>query len=240
MPRLPPGERLLALASAATEEFGRLGYRGTKTADVAAKAGMSTGSLFTFVESKEALFHLVFLHWFEMSTKRLPELPLATPAPGETLDLVATGLAQVQMPRIRAALLEEFPDDVAVEFREIVEERYALIDHYWPLLAVIERCAVEIPELDEAWFGLSRAGSFQELGRYLGQRMEEGYLRPMPDAEVTARLVTESLSWFAWHRREERDGTLYDGQAWTSRGCTTRSRAGGDRTHDRGIMSPLL
>jgi AcrR family transcriptional regulator len=124
---------------------------------VAAKAGMSTGSLFTFVESKEALFRLVFLHWFEMSTERIPDLPLATPAPGETLALVAADLAQVRMPRIRAALAEEMPADVAAKLREIVEERYALIDHYWPLLAVIERGAVEIPELEETWFGLSRA-----------------------------------------------------------------------------------
>jgi AcrR family transcriptional regulator len=210
MSRLPPGERLLALAGAATEEFGRLGYRGTKTADVAAKAGMSTGSLFTFVESKEALFHLVFLHWFEMPSERLPDLPLATPGPGETLAVIEAGLAQVELPRIRAALAEKAPVDVAEELREIVGERYALIEHYWPLLAVIERCAVDMPELETAWFGLSRAGSFEELGTYLERRMAEGLLRPMPDIAVAARMVTESLSWFAWHRREGRDATLYD------------------------------
>jgi AcrR family transcriptional regulator len=213
MPRLPPGERLLALARAATEEFGRLGYRGTKTADVAAKAGMSTGSLFTFVESKEALFHLVFLHWFEMPSERMPDLPLATPSPGETLNVIEAGLAQVELPRIRAALAEKAPVDVAEELREIVGERYALIAHYWPLLAVIERCAVEMPELEAAWFGLSRAGSFEELGTYLERRMAKGLLRPMPDVAVAARIVTESLSWFAWHRREGRDATLYHDDA---------------------------
>ena len=70
MPRLTSSERLLEVARVATEDFGRLGYRGTKTADVAARAGMSTGALFTYVESKEALFHLVFLHWFGMSAGR--------------------------------------------------------------------------------------------------------------------------------------------------------------------------
>jgi AcrR family transcriptional regulator len=171
---------------------------------------MSTGSLFTFVESKEALFHLVFLHWFEMPSERLPDLPLATPGPGETLAVIEAGLAQVELPRIRAALAEKAPVDVAEELREIVGERYALIEHYWPLLAVIERCAVDMPELETAWFGLSRAGSFEELGTYLERRMAEGLLRPMPDIAVAARMVTESLSWFAWHRREGRDATLYD------------------------------
>jgi len=213
MPRLPPSQRLLEVAEAATEEFGRLGYRGTKTAEVAAKAGMSTGSLFTYVESKEALFHLVFLHGFELTSQQLPDLPVATPGPGETLKVIEAGLGQVQMPRIRAALAEESPDDVALELREIVEERYDLIARYWPLLAVIERCAVEIPELEEAWFGLTRAGSFEELATYLDRRMAHGLLRRMPDTEVAARVVTESLSWFAWHRREGRDSSLYDDNA---------------------------
>ncbi len=213
MPRKSTGDRLWEIATAATEEFGRLGYRGTKTADVASKAGISTGSLFTYVESKEALFHLVFLHWFEMPSERIPALPVATPSPGETLAVIEAGLREVQMPRIRAALDEEKPADVAEELREIVEERYALLDHYWPLIAVIERCAVEMPELEAAWFNLVRAGSFEELGSYLERRMAQDLLRPMPDAEVAARVVTESLSWFAWHRRDGRDSTLYDDDA---------------------------
>jgi AcrR family transcriptional regulator len=213
VPRKPTGDRLSEIARAATEEFGRLGYRGTKTADVASRAGISTGSLFTYVESKEALFHLVFLHWFEMPSERIPSLPVATPSPGETLGVIERGLREVQMPRIRAALGEDEPADVAEELREIVEERYALLEHYWPLIAVIERCAVEMPELEAAWFSLARAGSFEDLGRYLDRRMAQDQLRSMPDAEVAARVVTESLSWFAWHRREGRDSTLYDDDA---------------------------
>jgi AcrR family transcriptional regulator len=213
MPRIPARQRLSEIARVATEHFGRLGYRATKTADVAAKAGMSTGSLFTYVESKEALFHLVFLHWFEMSSERLPDLPVATPGPGETLGVIEAGLAHIQMPCMRAALAEEQPADVAQELREIVEERYALIERYWPLIAVIERCSVEMPELEAAWFGLARAATFEELGTYLKRRMAEGMLRTMPDAEVAARVVTESLSWFAWHRHEGRDSALYDDEA---------------------------
>jgi AcrR family transcriptional regulator len=213
MPRVPPSQRLLDLANAATEDFGRLGYRGTKTADVAAKAGMSTGALFTYVESKEALFHLVFLYGFEMPSERLPDLPVATPGSGETLRVIQAGLNGVHTPRIQAALAEEAPADVAEELSGIVEERYALIDRFWPLISVMERCAVEMPELEAAWFELARAGSFEELETYLKRRMAEGLLRPMPDTAVAARVVTESLSWFAWHRREGRDATLYDEDA---------------------------
>ena len=89
---------------------------------------------------------------------------------------------------------------MAEELREIVAERYALIERYWPLLAVIERCALELPELESAWFDMARAGSFEQLGSYLERRMAAGLLRPMPDSEVAARIVTESLSWFGWRR----------------------------------------
>jgi AcrR family transcriptional regulator len=210
MPRPTASERLLKLARVATEDFGRLGYRGTKTADVAARAGMSTGALFTYVESKEALFHLVFLHWFGMSAEHPPVLPVATPGPGETLAVIEAGLRHVRMPRIQTALAEDEPADVAEELREIVAERYALIEHYWPLLAVIERCAAEMPELESAWFDMARAGSFEQLGSYLERRMAAGLLRPMPDSEVAARMVTESLAWFGWHRHEGRDSALYE------------------------------
>ncbi len=210
MPRLTASERLMEVARVATEDFGRLGYRATKTADVAARAGMSTGTLFTYVESKEALFHLVFLHWFGMSAERPPALPVATPAAGETLAVIQAGLRDVRLPRIHAALAEDEPTDVAEELREIVAERYALVDHYWPLLAVIERCAAEMPELESAWFDIARAGSFEQLGSYLERRMAAGLLRPMPDAEVAARIVTESLSWFGWHRHEGREAASYE------------------------------
>ena len=62
MRRLPADGRLVPVSIAATEIFGCHGYRGTRTADVAARAGMSAGSLYTYVESKEALFHLVFIY----------------------------------------------------------------------------------------------------------------------------------------------------------------------------------
>ncbi len=212
MPRLPAIERLAALATTATEVFGRLGYRGTRTADVAAKAGMSTGSLFTYVESKEALFHLVFLHAFanEPESESPPALPLPTPGPGETIGVIERGLEQISMPRIRVALAEDDPPDAAEELRGVVEERYTLIEKYRPILAVIERCSVEMPELEAVWFANFRRGTFADLGTYLDRRMRSGLLRQMPDSTVAARVVTESLSWFAWHRHDGRDSSVYD------------------------------
>jgi AcrR family transcriptional regulator len=206
-------ERLSSIATAATEVFRRAGYRGTRTADVAAKAGLSAGSLFTYVESKEALFHLVFRYGLDLLPEPPVALPLATPEPGETAELLGRALRQMAVPRLRVALAGDEPADVAGELREIVAEMYDLIERYWPLLAVIERCAAELPDLETLWFSEARAGVFVQLTEYLTRRTATGRLRSMPDSMVAARVVVESVSWFAWHRHEGRDAPLYDDKA---------------------------
>jgi len=201
---------LAELAEAATRVFGRLGYRRTRMSDVAAEAGMSSGSVFTYVQSKEALFHLVFAYGFGQFAEGIPPLPLATPAPGETVRLIQQGLRKVEAPRMRAALEESAPQDVRAELSGIVEERYRTLETLWPLLAVIERSAVDLPELEEFYFRRARRGYLGQLERYLENRTAGGYLQSMPDSEVATRIITEMVAWFAWHRREGREAKLYD------------------------------
>jgi len=202
---------LEAVAAAATTVFGRVGYRRARTADVAAAANMSAGSLFTYVESKDALFHLVFVQGFGLLGESLPSLPISTPAPGETVALIERELGKAaSATKIRAALKTAHPVDVADELRGIIEDRYTVIERLWPLLAVIERCAVDLPELEAFYFGRARVGHYRQLARYLERRAADGHLRTMTDAAATARLVYESVAWFAWHRREGRDAHDFD------------------------------
>jgi AcrR family transcriptional regulator len=208
--RAPARDRLETVAAAATQVFGRLGYRGTRTADVAREAGISSGSLFTYVESKEALFHLVFAQGFGRFTEVLPPLPLATPAPGETIELIRQELRKVPAPRLRAAFDDDRPADARVELEGIVDERYGIIEQLWPLLAVIERCALDLPDLETFYFGQARSGFFARLTEYLEMRAAGGFLRTTPDAAVTARVIIESVTWFAWKRHQGRDAHTYE------------------------------
>jgi AcrR family transcriptional regulator len=210
VPRPSAGDRLEELAGAATVAFGRFGYRGTRMADVGAAAGMSSGSVFNYVESKEALFHLVFARAFEQFGDGQLDLPVPTPAPGETARLIEARLRSLAVPNLKAALAEDEPADVSAELRGIVLERYAIQEALWPVLAVVERCAVEVPELEEFYFRRTRVGYFGRLAAYLEKRAATGHLRTMPDYAVAARIVSETISWFAWHRKEGRDARLYD------------------------------
>ncbi len=196
---------------AATRVFGRLGYRRTHMADVAAEAGLSSGAVYTYVTSKDALFHLVFAHAFGQLGKDQPTLPLPTPAPDETLRLIAQGLNRAApTPKMKAALEDPTPSDVRAELTEIVEERYEMVERLWPIFAVIERSAIDLPDLDELYFRRGRRGQFNQLTRYLEQRTADGYLRVVPDITVAARLVTEAIAWFAWHRRDDREAASFD------------------------------
>ena len=61
MPRGKPieAQQLEHVVAAAGRVFAELGYRRTRMSDVAREAGLSPGALYTYVEGKEALFHLV-------------------------------------------------------------------------------------------------------------------------------------------------------------------------------------
>lgn len=210
MPRAEPGHRLAALAAAATIVFGRKGYRRTRTAEVASEAGMASGSVFTYVESKEALFHLVFADGFGALGDRVPDLPIPTPAAGETVRLIAEHLRKVKTPRLTTALKSPHPDGPRAELQGIVEERYDMLSTLWPLLAVIERCAIDFPELEDFYFRGVRVRYHERLAEYLEQRTDDGHLRRTPDSILTARIVDESVTWFAWKRRESRDAQQFE------------------------------
>jgi AcrR family transcriptional regulator len=210
MPRVASAARLDAVVRAATDVFGRVGYQRTRTADVAAAAGISSGSLFTYVQTKEALFHLVFVNGFGGLDTTAAPLPFPNPEPGETLALIEKGLRKFPVPKLSTALKTSDPDDVAEELRGIVAERYDMLEELWPVLAVIESCAVDLPDLEAFYFGRLRVGYHHRLARYLDSRTRSGDLRATPDATAAARLISETIAWFAWHRREGRDAHDYD------------------------------
>ena len=170
---------------------------------------MSSGLVFTYVESKEALFHLVFLHGFGASDD-ITTLPLPTPAPGETVALISQHLRKVGTPRLTAALDTRNPDDPQAELEAIIEERYDMLDALWPLLAVIERSAIDFPDLEDFYFRRARVRYHGRLAEYLEQRGADGLLRGTSDAALTARIIDESVTWFAWKRPEGRDAQKFD------------------------------
>ena len=204
-------DRLREIASAGAVCFGRLGYRRTRMAEVAVEAGVSTGSVYTYVESKEALLYLVLAAGFGRSVEEFADLPVVDPGLDATVEMVGRELRrQAVTPLLKAASEQEAPVDVAAELESVVAEQYSTIERLRRVLSVIEACAADVPALEALYFGRGRRGRIELLTRYLQRRADSGHLVRLPDMAVAAQIVTESVAWFAWKRFEGRDANRFD------------------------------
>src|SRR5262252_10970152 len=99
MARRTPPERLSRLVDCATRVFIEQGYRRTQMADIAEALGIAKGTIYLYVESKDALFDLVARCADQGRPFEKPRtLPIRTPKPGATLRYVRERLAKNQTP----------------------------------------------------------------------------------------------------------------------------------------------
>ncbi len=202
MSRSIPKDRFHDLVEAATAVFLEQGYRRTQIADVAARMGLAKGSIYTYVESKEALFDCVLRHADHTDRIDLPEtLPVVTPKPEATLEMVATRLAEEgTLPALIAALARARVSDVGAELETVLGEIYDALARHRTAIKLLDRCAHDYPELAKLWHGAGREGALALLGRYLDDRARRGRLQRFEDGAVAARIVLETLVFWAVHR----------------------------------------
>jgi AcrR family transcriptional regulator len=202
MPRSIPKDRFHDLVKAATAVFLEQGYRRTQVADVAARLGLAKGSVYTYVESKQALFDCVLRHADHSDRIDLPEtLPVATPPPEATLETVQRRLAEEgTLPSLTAALSRARIVDVGAELETVLGEIYDSLARHRTAIKLLDRCAPDYPELAKLWYRAGREGALALLGRYLDDRARRGRLRRFEDSAVAARIVLETLVFWAVHR----------------------------------------
>src|SRR5438270_9639088 len=106
MARHDPSTRLRELVRCATEVFIEQGYKGAQMEDVAKALGVAKGTLYVYVESKEALFDLVArCADREEVFIEIPQLPIRTPKRGATIAYLRQRLAESQtLPPLNKAL----------------------------------------------------------------------------------------------------------------------------------------
>src|SRR5437867_992642 len=153
MARRIPDDRLQRLVECATEVFIEHGYRRTQMADIAAAMGIAKGTLYLYVESKEALFDLVGrCADVERPFEKPPKLPVRTPKPGATLKYVRERLTKTQVPpTLIAALSQQRVDDPRAELEGIVRDLYDTVARNRRGLKVLDRSARDHPALAALW-----------------------------------------------------------------------------------------
>jgi AcrR family transcriptional regulator len=200
MARAIPDTRLRDLVRAATNVFIAQGYRRTQMADVAEAMGVAKGTLYLYVGSKEALFDLVARNVDCEGPIEVPAaLPVPTPRPGATIEYVARTLAERQgFPALTEALARRRAGNVRSELEMILRELYGTLSRNRNGLKLIDRCAPDYPDLAALWFERGREFLLGLIAEYLRHR--ERRLKPLPDRAVAARLVLETLVFWAVHR----------------------------------------
>ncbi len=210
MVRPRPEDRLPALLEAAIRVFSSRGYRRTQMADVAREMGVSPGTLYRYVEGKEALFLLLLERGFHEAEEPLatPSLPVAAPAPAELLARLRARLAEgARLPALEAALGRRPPLEAQAEIRGVVGELYDRMERHRRAIALLERSAADWPELAELYYREMRRGLLERLERWIVRGARTGRLRRVPHPGAAARLVNETVAWFALHRHGDRDSS---------------------------------
>jgi AcrR family transcriptional regulator len=202
MARQIPDDRFDQLVACATQVFIEQGYRRTQMADIAEAMGVAKGTLYLYVESKEALFDLVCrCADREPPVPRPAVLPIPTPKSGATLDYVAKRLAREgALPALTGALERGRVTNFRRELETIVGEFYDTLARNRQGLKLIDRSARDQPDLAALWFTGARGGALELLARYLDDRARRKLLRPIPDTAAAARLIIETTVFWAVHR----------------------------------------
>ena len=215
MPRHDPATRLSQLVKHATEVFIDRGYNDTQMEDIASSLGVAKGTLYVYVESKEALFDLVARCADSITSfEPVPRLPIPTPKRGATLAYIQKRLAQNQnLPALVTALNRTRAVCVRKEFQEIVRELYDTVERNRQGLKLLDRSAKDLPQLAGLWFAGARGGLVAALTQYLNREIRKGTMRQVTDITVAARLIVETIVFWAVHRRWDPQPQKFDDSA---------------------------
>jgi AcrR family transcriptional regulator len=203
MARPIPPDRFRQLVEVATHTFIARGYRSTQMADVADALGVAKGTLYGYVESKEALFDAA-LRYADGHTP-LPEpqaLPLPTPAASVTVAYVrerlAAEAADMMLPRVLAGTL--VIKDFEREISSVLSDLYQRIKRNRLAVKLVDRCAVDYPELAAVWFGEGRWAQHRLLVEWLTKRASKRRMRRVDNPDIVARTILETIAFWAMHR----------------------------------------
>ncbi len=201
MARKIPANRFRNLISIATEVFIAKGYRGTQMEDVATHLKVAKGTLYGYVQGKEALFDAALRYCDGLET--LPErsdLPLPLPKPGATARYLAERTTEESRRFLLAQTVSDTGSSSTVDLSRVCHDLYQHIHRNRRTIKLIDRCAVDRPDLAKIWFGVGRWTQHGLLMRYLEQEITADRLLPLPDIAVAARLILETIVFWALHR----------------------------------------
>lgn len=179
--------------------FAQKGLSRARMSDVAAEMGVAQGSLYNYVESKEALFRLLLDRGMGAAAPTSTAFPLKSPPAGALARRMDEAIeATFGLPLLDAAVRRRRVTAPARELAAIIDELYERTHATRQAADVLERSAREAPELAAVFYGKVRRGLLDRLERLATQRMASGAYR-RDDPRIVARIVIETVTTFARH-----------------------------------------
>lgn len=194
------------LVDAAIMAFVAAGYRRTRVAEIAKAAGIAPGTVYLYVEGKEALFELALRRAFKAPGALDVPLPYRSTEAQTHIDEVFERLLETDpLADLAAAEATEDPADPAAEFEALVRGLFRWQSEYWRGIALIEACAREWPELHLLFYREFRRGALERGAALLERRAETGHYVAFPDARVASHLIMDTVAAFAMDRHTAPD-----------------------------------
>jgi AcrR family transcriptional regulator len=215
MARTAAPNRVGDIVGAALRVFGRRGFARAQMSEVAEAAGVSVGTLYNYVEGKDALLLLCAAYAFDPEAAIGGERPLTVGSRKTYLAKLRRHLdGLAHLPALDAALAANgAPKDVVAECTAIVADLFDLIARTRLGMDALERSARDVPDVAALFYGDVRLAFLRDLTEYIARRAKQRRIPSLLDPAITARFAVESVTWMARHRHGDPDGHLLDGDA---------------------------
>ena len=203
MTRKRPTDRLTRLVEVATQAFIQAhGYQRTQMDDIAKRLGVSKGTLYLYVESKEALFDLCVRHADTIADMVEPTaLPVKTPEKGSTLAFVSENLStNPEMLKIIALVGQPCSTTPKTDLEYLIRQLYTMLSENRRAIKLVDIAALDHPDFAGEWFTQARGGLLTLLIPYIENRVAEKAFLPIIDVAVSARFLLETCVLWAVHR----------------------------------------
>lgn len=187
--------RLDDLIEAATDVFVQEGFARTRMSQVARRSRSATGTIYLYVESKEALFDLALRRALEDPEALNPALPAPTPSRDQLLTNFQRCLhAAAHLPQLWVALDHRETTDVAAELEAILREIWHWLARYRRAIQLVRASAPDWPGLSQRLEREFQADVRKRLADYLQAKAAAGLVRPLASPKATAGFLLATLS----------------------------------------------
>ncbi|MAN63947.1 MAG: hypothetical protein CMI60_18590 [Parvibaculum sp.] len=191
---------LSEIAEAALNHISRHGFKQTQMSDIAKATGTSAGTLYLYVENKEALLALTSSFLLNPAELEASPLPFKAAAREELAKLFAErALELATWPKLDQAIKDKTSDPD--RFKAVGYEMFDLMSANRRAIWFLDRLAFELPEFAPVQLTSVRGRTLGLLTDLLEATGKSSI--PPHGLAVMARAAIETLAWSAMHRHRE-------------------------------------